>query len=165
MLADVGSHRLDLLAYLMAGRPVAVCGFADRLSMTYEAADTETALVRFDGGAHVTVLANANVPHPLGTAKPCPPGRFSSVEIYGTEGSLLTDPWSDEPVAVEGSDTEPLVVEQPANVHFPLIDDFARAIAQGRAPRFTGVDGMWATAVIAGTYESQRTGRVVKIEE
>ncbi|NPV08309.1 MAG: Gfo/Idh/MocA family oxidoreductase [Anaerolineae bacterium] len=156
MLADVGSHRLDLLAYLMAGRPVAVCGFADRLSMTYEAADTETALVRFDNGAHVTVLANANVPHP---------GRFSSVEIYGTEGSLLTDPWSDEPVAVAGSDMEPLVVEQPANVHFPLIDDFARAIAQGRAPRFTGVDGMWATAVIAGTYESQRTGRVVKIEE
>lgn len=154
MLADVGSHRLDLLAYLMGSHPTAVCGFADHLSLPYEAADTETALVRFDNGAHVTVLANANVPHP---------GRLSSVEIYGTEGSLLTDPWSDEPVAVEGSDLAPIPVESAANAHFPIVDDFARAIAEGRAPRFRGQDGLWATAVIAGTYESQRTGRVVEI--
>ncbi|MGI6210018.1 MAG: Gfo/Idh/MocA family protein [Anaerolineae bacterium] len=154
MLADVGSHRLDLLAYLMDSRPVVVVGLADRLSMHYEAADTETALVRFDNGAHVTVLANANVPHP---------GRFSSIEIYGTEGSLLTDPWSAEPVTVTGSDRAPIAVEQVANAHFPMIDDFARAIAEGRAPRFTGRDGLWATAVIAGTYESQRTGRIIEI--
>ena len=154
MLADVGSHRLDLLAYLMDSHPTAVCGFADHLSLSYEAADTETALVHFENGAHVTVLANANVPHA---------GRLSSVEIYGTEGSLLTDPWSDEPVAVEGSDVEPIPVEAAANAHFPLIDDFARAIADGRAPRFRGQDGLWATAVIAGTYESQTTGRVVEI--
>lgn len=155
MLADVGSHRLDLLAYLMGSRPTAVCGFADHLSLPYEAADTETALVRFDNGAHVTVLANANVHHA---------GRLSSIEIYGTEGSLLTDPWSEEPVRVEGSDAAPIPVEVAANAHFPMIDDFARAIAEGRAPRFSGRDGMWASAVIAGTYESQRTGRVVEIE-
>ncbi len=156
MLADVGSHRLDLLAYLTGSRPTAVCGFADHLSLPYEAADTETALVRLDNGAHVTVLANANIPHA---------GRFSSVEIFGTEGSLLTDPWSDEPVMVEGSDMEPIAVETASNAHFPMIDDFARAIAEGRAPRFSGMDGLWATAVIAGTYESQRTGRVVEIGE
>ncbi len=154
MLADVGSHRLDLLAYLMDSRPTAVCGFADHLSLPYEAADTETALVRFDNGAHVTVLANANVPHP---------GRLSSVEIYGAEGSLLTDPWSDEPVTVVGSDLPPIPVVSPANAHFPIIDDFARAIAEGRAPRFCGQDGLWATAVIAGTYESHRSGWVVEI--
>ncbi|NLT41035.1 MAG: Gfo/Idh/MocA family oxidoreductase [Anaerolineae bacterium] len=154
MLADVGSHRLDLLAYLMDSRPTAVCGFADHLSLPYQAADTETALVRFDNGAHVTVLANANVPHP---------GRLSSVEIYGTEGSLLTDPWSDEPVTVVGSDMAPVVVESPANAHFPMMDDFARSLAEGRAPRFSGQDGLWATAVITGTYESQRAGRVVEV--
>ncbi|MFQ6040800.1 MAG: Gfo/Idh/MocA family protein, partial [Candidatus Poribacteria bacterium] len=75
-LADIGSHRLDMLSYFL-GRPVKVCGFFDRLSMSYEAADTETALVQFENGVHVTVLANANVPNP---------GGGTSVEIYGTQG-------------------------------------------------------------------------------
>jgi predicted dehydrogenase len=79
-------------------------------------------------------------------------------------GALLTDPWSDAPVEVVGSGLPPLAVRRPENAHFPLIDDFARAIAEGRAPRFDGADGMWATAVIAGAYESARTGRVIPLE-
>ena len=152
-LADIGSHRLDLLTYFI-GRPVKVCGFADRLTMSYEAADTETALVQFENGAHVTVFANANTPVT---------GDATTIEIYGTEGALLTDPWSDEPVRVLGSDMEPIQVAPPANAHFPMVDDFARAIAERRVPRFSGADGMWATAVIEAAYESARTGKVVPI--
>jgi predicted dehydrogenase len=44
-----------------------------------------------------------------------------------------------------------------------MIDDFATAIAEGHAPRFSGADGLWATAVIAGAYESARTGRFVDL--
>jgi predicted dehydrogenase len=152
-LADIGSHRLDMLSYFL-GRPVKVCGFFDRLSMNYEAADTETALAQFENGVHVTVLANANVPNP---------GGGTSIEIYGTQGSLLTDPWSDEPVKVLGNNTGPIPVSRPHNAHFPMIDDFAKAIAEGKSPRFSGVDGMWATAVIHGVYESARTGKVISI--
>jgi predicted dehydrogenase len=154
MLADVGSHRVDLLVYFL-GRPARVLGLADRLSMDYEAADTETALVQFASGAHVTVLANTNVPH----------GGATSLEIYGTKGALLTDPWSDEPVRVIGSDAEPITIARPPNVHFPIIDDFARAIAEGRAPTVDAIEALWTTAVIAGVYESARTGRVVEIPE
>lgn len=154
MLADIGSHRLDLLTYFF-GRPVKVCGLVDRLTMTYEAADTETTLVQFQNGAHVTVLANANTPVA---------GESSTIEIYGTEGALLTDPWSEEPVAAIGSDMEPIPAAQPANAHYPLMDDFARAIANGTAPRFSGTDGMWATAVIEGTYEAAKSGKSVSLE-
>ena len=149
-LADVGSHRLDLLCYFL-GEPECVTGLTDRLSMEYAACDTETALVRFANGAHVVAMANSNVRNP----GPC----ATSVEIYGTEGALLTDPWNDEPVQVHGSDMEPIQVAVPANRHFPMIDDFARALAGGGHPRFDGVDGMWATAIIAGAYESARTGQ------
>ena len=152
-LADIGSHRLDILAYFF-GRPVKVCGFLDRLSMDYEANDTETALVQFENEAHVTVLANANVPHP---------GINTSIEIYGTKGSLLTDPWSEEPVEVLGSNMAPIPVSIPQNVHFPIIDDFAKAISEERCPRFSGIDGMWATAVIHGVHESERTGKIISI--
>lgn len=154
-LADVGSHRLDMLTYFL-GRPVRVCGFADRLTMPYDAADTETTLVQFERGAHATVLANANVVRGL-------PSPATSMELYGTKGALFTDPWADGPVAVLGTDQPPVPTTRPGNAHFPMIDDFARAIIEGRAPRFNGTDGMWATAAIAGTYESARTGQILSI--
>jgi len=152
-LTDLGSHRLDMLSYFL-GRPIKVCGFFDKLSMSYEAADTETVLAQFETGVHVTVMANANVPNSSGD---------TSIEIYGTKGSLLTDPWSEEPVKVLGSEVEPISVNLPHNAHFPMIDDFARAIAEGRTPRFSGIDGMWATAVIHGVYESGNTGKIISI--
>jgi predicted dehydrogenase len=158
VLADVGSHRLDLLAYWL-GRPVRVAGLADRLSMDYAAADTETALVQFENGAHATVVCNANVPRGVLRAA----ARPTSIEIYGTQGALLTDPWSDDPVQVAGTDLAPIACARPENAHGPLIDDFATAIAAGRAPRFSGVDGLWATAVVAGALQSARTGRFVEI--
>ena len=163
VLADVGSHRIDQLTFWL-GRPVRVAGLADRLSMSYPAADTETALVQFEGGVHATVLANANVPRGIRrTAGPGDPTGETSIEIYGTKGALLTDPWSDAPVQVVGTDLPPIPCTRPENAHFPMIDDFSTAIAEGRAPRFSGVDGMWATAVIHGAYESARTGGFVEI--
>lgn len=154
-LADLGSHRLDLLCHFL-GRPTEVLGLADRLTMRYAACDTETALIRFESGAHVVAMANANVRHP--GALP------TSIEIYGTEGSLLTDPWNGEPVTVVGCDHTPIPVTQPQNAHFPLIDDFASSLVGGGKPQFDGADGLWATALIAGAYESSRTGKAVAIE-
>jgi predicted dehydrogenase len=163
VLADVGSHRLDLMAYWL-GRPARVAGLVDRLSMSYAAPDTETALVQFASGAHVTVLANANVPRGIRrTAGPGDPAGETSIEIYGTQGALLTDPWSDAPVQVTGTELPPIQCVRPENAHAPMIDDFASAIAGGRPPRFSGVDGMWATAVIHGVAESARTGRFMDI--
>ena len=155
VLADTGSHRLDLMTYFF-GRPTRVCGMVDRLTMSYEAADTETGLVQYENGTHLTILANANVG---------PASGGLTVEIYGTEGALTTDPWSDEPVQVVGSDMAPVTVESPANEHGPMIDDFAQAVFAGRAPRFSGVDGMWATAIIAAVYESAADDRIVSLSQ
>jgi predicted dehydrogenase len=163
VLADVGSHRIDLLSYWL-GRPRRVAGLADRLSQPYAAPDSETALVQFADGTHVTVLANANVPRSgRSTAGPANPAGQSSIEIYGTEGSLLTDPWSDAPVEVVGTDLPPIRCARPENAHAPLIDDFATAVVEGRAPRFSGTDGMWATAVVDGVRVSAHSGRFVEI--
>ena len=105
------------------------------------------------------MLANANVARLPATAL-----GATTMEMYGTKGSLLTDPWSDAPVEVLGTDLAPIPATRPANAHFPMIDDFARAVVEGRTPRFSGEDGLWATAVIAGTYESARSGRVIAID-
>ena len=167
ILADVGSHRIDLLTYWL-GPPRRVAGLADRLALPYPAPDTETALVQFAGGAHATVLANANVPRGARpTAGPGNPAGQTSIELYGTAGALFTDPWSDDPVEVVGAgEGAPPAVrcDRPQNAHGPLMDDFAEAIAEGRAPRFSGQDGAWATAVIDGARQSAASGRFVEIE-
>ncbi|HEX2514938.1 MAG TPA: Gfo/Idh/MocA family oxidoreductase [Chloroflexota bacterium] len=165
ILADVGSHRIDLLTFWL-GPPRRVAGLADRLALPYPAPDTETALVQFAGGAHATVLANANVPRGARpTAGPGNPAGQTSIELYGTAGALFTDPWSDDPVEVVGAPSPPPAVRcaRPQNAHGPLIDDFAEAIAGGRAPRFSGQDGAWATAVIDGARQSAASGRFVDI--
>ncbi len=154
MLADVGSHRLDLAVYFL-GPPARVAGMMDRLIMDHPACDTETALVRFRSGAHGVAMAGSNIPN-AGS-----PG--TTMEIYGTEGALLTDPWSPEPLVVLGREDPPVPAVLPGNVQLPLLEDFGAAVAEGRPPRFNGTDGMWATAILAAAYESARTGRTVEL--
>lgn len=166
LLADVGSHRLDLLIYWL-GRPSRVAGLADTLSMPYQAPDTETSLVQMASGAHVTVFASANMPRGIRpTAGPGSGEGQTSIEIYGTEGALLTDPWSDAPIQVLGPNADtfhPITCQRPANAHFPLIDDFAAAIAQQRPPRFPAIEALYTTAIIHATAEAARTGRFVDL--
>ena len=168
LLADVGSHRLDLLMYWL-GRPTRVAGLADTLSMPYAAPDTETALVQFASGAHATVLASANIPRGIHeTAGPSDPRGDTSIELYGTEGALLTDPWSDAPVQVLGpsaSAFQPITCARPTNAHAPLMADFADAILEQRPPRFPPVEALWTTAVIHGAAQSAGTGRFVDVAE
>lgn len=189
LLADVGSHRLDLLAYWL-GRPTRVAGLADTLSMPYPAPDTETALVQFEsdeakphggadahagarrrlvGGAHATVLASANIPRGIHkTAGPGDPSGDTSIELYGTEGALLTDPWSDAPIQLLGPNAaafQPITCTRPTNAHAPLMADFSTAILERRPPRFSPIEALWTTAVIHGAAESARTGRFVDLTD
>ncbi|HEU5316156.1 MAG TPA: Gfo/Idh/MocA family oxidoreductase [Chloroflexota bacterium] len=166
LLADVGSHRLDLLMYWL-GRPTRVAGLADTLSMPYAAPDTETALVQFASGAHATVLCSANIPRGIRqTAGPSNASGDTSIELYGSEGALLTDPWSDAPVQLlgpKGASFEPITCQRPTNAHGPLMDDFARSIIESRPPRFSPEEALWTTAVIHGAAESAKRGRFVDL--
>src|SRR5688500_7403146 len=156
ILADVGSHRLDLLVYWL-GAPKRVAGLADTLSMSYVAPDTETTLVQLASGAHVTVLASANMPRGIRpTAGPGSGEGGTSIELYGTDAALLTDPWSDAPVTLAGPQAAgfpPIQCVRPSNAHAPLVDDFVQAVVEGRPPRFAALEGLYTTAIIHGTAE------------
>jgi predicted dehydrogenase len=166
VLADVGSHRLDLLVYWI-GRPKRVAGLADTLSMPYAAPDTETTLVQFENGAHATVLASANLPRGLRpTAGPSSGEGQTSIELFGTRAALLADPWSDAPITLTGPNADslpPIHCTRPQNAHAPLMDDFAQSILEQRPPRFPAQDALYTTAIIHATAESAKTGRFVYI--
>ena len=152
-LMDVGSHRLDLACWFL-GDPVQVTGFADRLDRDdMLVPDVECLLARMDSGAHVHC-----------TASWATPGRADDLVIRGSEGTIEARPYDRSPLLLHrGGETESFDLESAANWHLPLIDDFARAIVEGRAPEFTARDGLQASRMMEGCYRSSETGRTVTV--
>jgi predicted dehydrogenase len=152
-LADTGSHRLDLLCYLL-GEPERVAGLADRSELPIGTADVESLLLRMRCGAHIVSR------HSLRAAGP------DELAIYGTEGALIATPVDGEELSVRiGRETKTERWQRHENVHFPLIDAFAAQVARGEPPEFDGADGMQATRIIEACHESARSGQWVVLEE
>jgi len=152
-LMDVGSHRLDLACYFL-GDPVEVSGFADRLDRDdMQVPDVECLLARMDSGAHVHCTAS------WATAV-----RADDLMIRGTEGAIEARPYDRAPLLLHrGGETESFDLAPADNWHYPLIDDFARAILEGREPEFTGRDGLQASRIMEGCYRSSETGETVRV--
>ena len=153
-LMDVGSHRLDLACYFL-GNPSEVCGYADSLDRgdEMEVPDTECLLARMQSGAHLHC-----------TASWATRGRADELVIRGTEGTIEARPFDGGMLRVtRGGETEEFDLPPAENWHYPLIDDFTRAIIEGREPEFTGRDGIQASRLMAGCYQSSETGKSVEV--
>jgi predicted dehydrogenase len=148
-LADTGSHRLDLLCYLL-GEPERVAGLAERAELPIASPDVESLLVRMRGGTHVVCRHTLRADGPDEWA------------LYGTRGSLIATPVDGDELTLRvAGETRVERWPRAANVHFPLIDDFARRVARGEPPEFDGADGMQATRLIEACHESARTCRFI----
>src|SRR4051812_40282411 len=124
---DVGSHRLNLFLDLF-GRPVEVQARYDTLLGGHEAEDCATLLLRFESGVHATLH--------------CLFGTDAGADdfwILGTRGRLVASPLNGDRLVVETA--QGVRVEShppPANLHGPLVADFAAAVREGRDPLVTG---------------------------
>jgi len=148
-LVDTGSHRLDLLCWLL-GEPEQVAALAERQELPIDASDTETLLVRMASGAHATSFHGYRTPSE---------DRF---DIVGTEG-LLSATSVDAPTLrlQTASGVETWELPRHPNVHYPLFEDFARHLEQGRPPRYTGEDGLQASRIIEAAHVSAQSGLFV----
>lgn len=87
------------------------------------------------------------------------PDRADQLHIVGTEASIAFSAVDGiEMTITRGRDSERIELPRHANAHYGLIDDFAAAIREGRAPRFDGVDGLAATRIIDLMSKSSATG-------
>ncbi len=147
-MMDVGSHRLDLIAYWL-GEPECVAGVVGNLCMTYDAPDMETLVCRMHSGCQVTCGAGWS----LGNG-------FDDMELHGTEGSIIASPFDSQQLVLRrGGNAE--AIELPAqthNVHLPLVASFAARVGAGQDPEFDGADGMQATRIIWAGYRSNKSG-------
>jgi predicted dehydrogenase len=128
-LVDVGSHRLDMLLYLL-GDVDQVSGFSENL-LHHHAAENDTALVlHFVSGAVASASFHFHTQ----------PSR-DILEIYGSEGTLTCDPFDGATFMLKGDEHR---FETPSPTHLPFIEAL---IQQGKG-QVTGTEGIKTTSIL-----------------
>ena len=154
-LAEVNSHDLDAVRWLMASNPrrmyVEVANFkgAERGVTSEHFYDNMFATVKFESGA----LGN------ISGVCPCDYGYDSRVEIIGKKGIMTIGQMQGEAIVVCTDRNHGLVTpifrRWPDRFRWGYIQElehFVECIQQQRPPKVTGEDGRWAVAmVLAGT--------------
>jgi 1,5-anhydro-D-fructose reductase (1,5-anhydro-D-mannitol-forming) len=136
VLSDVGSHRLDLLAWWF-GLPSRIVADMGTRTHSFDVEDSVTALMTFDNQIPCTLSFQWNSKT-----------WADELQIVGTEASVTIAPLDGNEIRfTRGSETTRWYFDRPANAHYGLIDDFANAICAGWSPRFTEDDGLAATLI------------------
>ena len=189
---DQGSHRVDLLLWLMGQRPNRVVGVAENVAtpeLDGPIDDLAIATIGFANGAYGVVTTD----------------KFSPVvsnitEIYGTEGMIFAssevlNPFQSVPLAVYTArdydwDGLPEIIRQyrypidfwvtdlvrkplakrwvsimPPRVDpfFELMEDFGSSILDGTQPSVTAEDGAYVMEVLTGVFRSMETNGWVSL--
>lgn len=156
-LMDMACHRLEVMLNL-GGAVTEVMAMVETLAHPWPVDDTGCLLLRFEGGilgVHSTTLTS--------------PPRYDFVEVDGTTGKLLLDPmehWADHLRLITPAGEERIPVT-PVSGEFQdlaMIEDFVRAVRDGREPVCGAPAGLHTQAVIAAAYESARTRRAVCLD-
>ena len=144
-MMDFGCHRLEILMNVL-GEPSGISGATTKAAFTREVEDTATALLTFPSGCQgVVVVTHAAF------------AQRDTLEIYGSEGSLHVGVLNEGTLQIvtrDGERTEELPPHK--NLHQPLVDDFARAILEGRSPGVDGHAGRNVSIALAQIYNQSR---------
>lgn len=164
-------HNVDLMLWMM-GEPVEVVGLCATLAHErIEVEDTAVGAIRFASGALGVILATTSV-HP---------GYPKMLSIHGDRGTavienedvlkwdFLTPEAGDaallerfaKKVGASGGAADPKAISHEG--HRRQLADFVEAIRHNRTPLVDGREGKKAVEVITALYESNRTGRLIKL--
>jgi UDP-N-acetyl-2-amino-2-deoxyglucuronate dehydrogenase len=180
VLINQAIHSIDLLQWLM-GPVVEVSAYTGLLAHErIEVEDTAVAILKFEGGALGTIVATTAAY----------PGLSARIAVHGVMGSAIIDDdelgyfhvagkrqaaaygggenQAEHVMARYGaSETGPGAGADPGSLsmaHRGQIQDFIEAVREGREPSINVEEGQKPLAIIAGIYESARTGGPVRIQ-
>ncbi len=162
-------HQIDVLRFITGLEVERASAEWIRFTGLAEVEDMINVVLRYDNGAIGTI----------DTANYAPGGGEAHVlRIYGTRGQLQLARNSDLKVFVEeafqGNDDVPALtagewqdvpVTSTGDTRQLLVDDFARAVAAGKAPPVTGHDGRAALATVVAAYQSAERGETVRLAD
>jgi predicted dehydrogenase len=124
---DFGCHRLEILLNLL-GPVRRLTSLIANVVFHRDVEDTAAALLQFESGACASLTVSHAAVEPQDT-----------LDIFGATGSIHVAALTQGDVRIVGSGGE-RVESHPAhaNVHVPLVEDFADAVRSGRDPAVTG---------------------------
>lgn len=140
-LMDIGSHRINLFLDLF-GDVAGVKASCPTIAGNHEAEDCATLLLRFASGVHGVLQCY------FGTA-----AALDEFTILGSKGMLSANPLNGSELVVQiGTERRVESHPPPANLHGPLVADFAQAVIDGLPPRVSGEEGKRANEVMESAY-------------
>lgn len=169
-LMNQAIHAVDLLLWLMGPAESVVAHAACLAHERIEVEDTLAALIRFRSGAMGVIEATTSV-HP---------GYPKRIEIHGDQGGVvLVDDavasWYERgekvpaermleaygPKEISGAASDPMAIS--FDNHQRQLEDFVRAVREGRPPLVDGIEGMRAVQLVRAIYRSASTGQGVRL--
>ena len=122
-MMDFGCHRIEVLTNLL-GPIVRTQAFTDQVRLKRDVEDTAGAFVRFESGAHATLL----VSHATFESQ-------DTLDVFGSEGTLRVPVLNEGQLHIKTHERERVESHPPhANLHQPLIEDFVDAVIEDRDP-------------------------------
>lgn len=164
-LINQGIHQVDMLLYLCG--PVAEVFGYWQLGAVHkiESEDVITAAMRYASGATGVIQSSTAMW----------PGYTERLELHGTKGTAIVsgDKLTAWDVQDDTGDPAPLAKDVASGSSDPMaislepferqFRDFGEAIRAGRPPLSSGEEGLRALELVAGIYDSCRTGEKVRL--
>lgn len=142
---DVGSHRLDMLCFLL-GEPIEYRGFAANLLGHHRAENDAVLAIQFASGAVASASFHFHTQ----------PGR-DVLEVYGEAGTLTIDPFDGQAFSIGG---ETFAFDTPDPVHLPFVQALVRVYNGDPIPHVDGETGAAATRIMDAVLSGFRAARV-----
>jgi predicted dehydrogenase len=153
VLTDIGSHRLDLLFWLL-GDAHAVSASVERIETWLDGEDQANVAIQFASGVSGSLDQSW-----------CSRSPRDSIAVYGTHGIATVPDLEGTRLDVEIGPAAEIVEAAPrsAATHRPLVADFVRALQSGGAVRCSGADALRTTQIIELAYRAARERRTLEI--
>ncbi|MBI1785587.1 Gfo/Idh/MocA family oxidoreductase, partial [Candidatus Sumerlaeota bacterium] len=166
-LMNQGVHTVDMLQYVMDSPVASVVAQTTRAAHTrIEVEDVAQALLKFKNGALGMIIASTAIQ----------PGFPERIEVTGTKGTIIVEKdrvtyreiSGEEKKESSAHDGDYLVgASDPKAIsnrgHVLQLQDFCRAIQDGREPLVAGPEGRKPLEIILAIYESAKTGKRVTL--
>ena len=143
-MMDFGCHRLEVLINLF-GAVSSVESNVSNAAFGRDVEDTASALLKFENGCTATLT----VTHAAIESQ-------DTLDIFGTKGSIHIPVLNTGEMTVRtGKDARTEKQPPAANIHQPLIDDFAKAVLNDRAPGVDGATGREVSLLVERIYQGR----------
>ena len=145
-MMDFGCHRIEILLNLF-GPVRAIKAVTGKALFDREVEDTSIAILTFEGDTQAVL-----------TVTHAASGSRDTIDIYASEGSINVPVLNHGEFQIKTAVGERVEKHPPhANLHQPLIEDFAWAVLERRDPLVSGEKGRAVAEVIAEIYRRSLT--------